>query len=361
MKKEEPMKKFRFPSMPIAALAATLAVAGAQTLVLAPSNTAVVTASNTAKNQLLVYNTSGALVQTVSTQGKGGASGNAGGIAAKDNIVAAVNFGSQNVSIFERGAYGFQMTQLVPALSSPLSVAFGADHLYILGAIKVESHVMVGPYVDSSPDGAAELVHADGSSAQVGVLSNPSQLVIAEKSNMIETVNLRSDGAVMGAATPVANIPANVNVPFGLITRGNDAYVTIAHANEISLVRGGAVLTVTGSGTQMAPCWLALKGPFLFSSNSPSMSISRYAVYGQKIVQDAAVAAALDGDPTDIAIQDGLLAVIDGNGPLSHLSMFSIDEDGNLTLLQTADIIHAPVNGVAIVTPETTTVPPPGS
>jgi hypothetical protein len=47
--------------------------------------------------------------------------------------------------------------------------------------------------------------------------------------------------------------PANGNAPFGLATCGNDAYLTIAHANEISLMRNDAVLTVTGSGTQMAP------------------------------------------------------------------------------------------------------------
>ena len=57
------------------------------------------------------------------------------------------------------------------------------------------------------------------------------------------------------------NIPANVDTPFGLVTRSNDAYVTIAHADEISLVRNGQVLTVTASGTQHAPCWLALVGP----------------------------------------------------------------------------------------------------
>ncbi len=138
---------------------------------------------------------------------------------------------------------------------------------------------------------------------------------------------------------------------FGLVTRGNDAYVTIAHANETSLVRDGAVLTTTNSGTQSSPCWLALVGPFLYSSNSPSMSVSRYAVYGQKIVQDAAVAATFNGDPTDIASGDGLLAVLDGNGSVSHLSIFSVDEDGNLTL-KMADTLVTGANGVAVVESE---------
>jgi hypothetical protein len=309
-------------------------------------NTLVVTASNATKNQLLVYTPGGKLIQTVSTHGQGGASGNAGGIEVKGNVLAVVNFGSQSVSMFERENNSFEMTEVVPTSSNPLSVAFGPDHLYILGTTKVESHRMYGTYVNSSPDGAVTLLKADGSSAQVGVVQN--QLIITEKSNIIETVNLLSDGAVSGVPTLVQNIPANVNTPFGLVTRGNDAYVTIAHANEISLVRSGTVLTVTGSGTQQSPCWLTLVGPFLFSSNSPSMTVSRYAVYGQKIVQDAAIAAQFNGDPTDIASGDGLVAVIDGSGQLSHLSIFGVDEDGNLTL-QTALTINGAANGVAVV------------
>ncbi|MGA3097407.1 MAG: hypothetical protein ABSF25_13195 [Bryobacteraceae bacterium] len=306
----------------------------------------VVTASNAATNQLLVYDSGGNLIQTVPTEGQGGVSGNAGGIEAMGGLVAVVNYGSQSVSILERRNNRFQMKQLVSTVSGPVSVAFGADHLYILGASKVESHRMFGSTVGLAPDGVVPLLKADGSAAQVGVVQN--QLVITEKSNTIETVDMLPDGAVSGLPTLVQNIPANVNTPFGLVTRGDDAYVTIAHANEISLVRNGAVLTVTGSGTQMAPCWLTLVGPFLFSSNSPSMSVSRYAVYGQKIVQDAAVAATLNGDPTDIASGAGLVAVIDGSGAVSHLSIFSVDEDGNLTLGSAATISGA-ANGAAVV------------
>jgi hypothetical protein len=306
----------------------------------------IVTATNSATNQLLVYNPRGELLQTLSTQGKGGVSGNAGGIEAQDNLVAVVNFGSKNVSIFERREEGFHLTQTVPTASSPVSVAFGHNHLYILGTTTVESHRLFNSYVSSSLDGVVTLLKADGSAAQVGVL--PDHLVISEKSNVIETVDLRADGDLTGAATLVADIPSNVNAPFGLVTRGNDAYVTIAHANEISLVRDGAVLTVTSSGTQSAPCWVALDGPFLFSSNSPSMSVSRYAVYGQKIIQDDAVAASFNGNPTDIAAGQGLVAVIDGNGTVSHLSIFRVDEDGNLTP-QITGTLSSGINGVAIM------------
>jgi hypothetical protein len=335
------MKTFRTLNISFALLGAAVAASAQNRL-----DTLVVTASNADANQLLVYSASGQLTQTVSTQGKGGASGNAGGIAATGSMVAVVNYGSQSVAILGRHGNGFSVSQVVSTASAPLSVAFGAEHLYVLGTTKVESHRITGSRVSTSPDGVVTLLVADGSAAQVGVVRN--QLVLTEKSNMIETVTLMEDGSVGGMATAVQNIPSNVNAPFGLFTRGDDAYVTIAHADEISLVRGGKVLTVTPSGTQHAPCWLTLVGPFLFSSNSPSMTISRYAVYGQKIVQDAAVAAQLNGSPTDIASGDGLIAVVDGSGTLSHLSIFSMDEDGNLTLIRAASI-NAPANGVAVI------------
>jgi len=139
-----------------------------------------------------------------------------------------------------------------------------------------------------------------------------------------------------------------VNAPFGLVTRGADAYVTIAHANEISLVRHDTVLTVTGSGTQSAPCWVALEGSYLFSANSPSHSVSRYVVYGEKIVQDAAVIASFTGSPTDIAATGTLAAVVDGSAGVSRLSIFGVDGNGNFTLIK-ANTIPSAANGVVIL------------
>lgn len=309
----------------------------------------IVTASNTTHNQLMVYNTTGILLEQLPTGGAGGVSGNAGGIAQDHARLAVVNFGSGNVSVFDKDLEhaGLRFEKLVPAITNPVSVTFGHDHLYILTASYIESH-RIGRYgVESTADGEARLVIGDGSAAQVGALRG--QLVISEKSNAIETVNLDGQGAVIGSTRQVANIPANVNAPFGLATRGNDAYVTIAHANEISLVRNNAVLAVTGSGTQSAPCWVTLDGSFLFSANSPSKSVSRYAVYGEKIIQDAAVVTTFNGNPTDITYRNNLAAVIDASGSVSHVSIFDVDEDGDFTLKGLATINSAATNGVAIV------------
>lgn len=309
----------------------------------------IVTASNATNNSLLVYDTQGALVEQPKTGGTGGVSGNAGGIAQNHDLLAVVNFGSGNVSIFRKhgGAAPLQLAKIVPAITNPVSVAFGHHHLYILTTTHIESHPIDRYGVSALPDGSAPLAHGDGSSAQVGVIGG--QLIMTEKSNAIETVNLANGGAVAGGAHLVAHIPANVNAPFGLATRGDNAYVTIAHANEISLVRNDSVLAVTGSGTQMAPCWVALDGPYLFSANSPSHSVSRYVVSGHSIVQEAPVVASFNGAPTDIAYRDNLAAVVDSNGSASHVSIFDVDGDGNFSPKSSVTINSAATNGIAIV------------
>ena len=314
--------------------------------------TVVVTSSNAAANQLLVFNTDGALVQAVSTQGQGGVSQNAGGIATRGSTVAVVNFGSQSATIFDRGPQGFSVSQVVPTLSPPVSVAFGHDHLYVLGTTTVESHRLHESAVDPGADGFTALLRGDGSSAQVGVVGD--QLVISEKSGVIEVADLR-DGAVVGSPAGV-DIPADSDTPFGLVTRGNNGYVTIAHSDEISLIKNGRLvaLAATGSGFpngpgQQAPCWITLVGAYLFTSNSPSHTISRLIATGGRIILDAPVVAHTTGAPIDIVADDERLAVIEDNGNgQSHLSQFRIDEDGNLVFVATTAIAN-PANGVAIV------------
>ena len=337
------MKSIRLASMLVPLLGAATAVQAAGPF--------VVTASNATQNHLLVYSPTGQLLQTLSTKGTGGATGNAGGVQSNNALVAAVNFGSQSVTIFQVGINGLSFSQVVPTVANPVSVAFGENHLYILGGKKVESHSIFGSFVSTNPDGVSTLLVADGSAAQVGVLSG--QIIVTEKSNVIETFQLVNGGAVSGNATLVSGVPSdageavNGNEPFGLITRGNNAYVTIAHKNEIALVRNDAIINDT-IGTQNAPCWATLTGPFLYTSNTASQNLSRYAVYGQKIVLDQAIVATFTGNPTDNTSGEGLVAAIDGVSGTSHLSIFNRDEDGNLTPSAVVTI-PGTINGVAVV------------
>lgn len=147
-----------------------------------------------------------------------------------------------------------------------------------------------------------------GSVAQVGVIGD--QLLITEKSNVVEIVALQA-GTVTGTPSEVT-IPAGSDTPLGLTTRGSTGYVTIAHSDEVGLVKGGQLSALVDSGSQHAPCWLALVGQYLYSSNSPSHSISRFIVSGNHIVLDAEVVASTAGAPTDIGAFGKIIDVLDG-------------------------------------------------
>lgn len=313
----------------------------------------IVTSSNTPDNQLLVYDTAGSLVQTVPTLGQGGVGGNAGGVATNNATVAVVNFGSQSVSLLSLGGAGFELRQVLSTSSPPVSVAFGKDHLYVLGTTTVESHRFGRHGVDAVADGTAVLLAADGSAAQVGVVGD--QLIVTEKSGTVEYVPLRG-GAVTGSPVAVA-IPAEVrNTPFGFAIRGSNAYITFAGSDQVGVVKNGALTAAAATGApggtgQHSPCWAALVGPYLFTTNSPSHSISRLVAGGRNLALDAPVAAQTGGAPIDIATDGDLVAVLESNGGgVSHLTQFRADGDG--TLAQTVSTpIASPSNGVAIVVP----------
>jgi hypothetical protein len=313
--------------------------------------TVVVTASNGPQNQLLVYDATGQLLQSVPTLGQGGAGNNAGGIAAAGTLVAVVNFGSQNISTFVRGEAGFSLRDVVAVASPPVSVAFGHDHLYVLGTSTVESHRLGQDAIDPVADGTAALIAADGSVAQVGIAGD--RLLVTEKSGVIETVTLRA-GAVSGNAHALP-LPAPVlATPFGFTTRGANAYVTIAGSDLVAVVRNGELVTsaatgIPGGAGQQSPCWAAVIGPYLFTSNTPSHSVSRFVATSNRLLLDREVAAQTAGTPSDIAAQGDLLALIEANGGgTAHVTQFHITADGDLVPTATT-AIGSPANGIAIV------------
>lgn len=309
----------------------------------------VVTISNDPNNnELLVYNSEGKLIQTLSTGGKGGVGPHivGGGIAKTGNQIAVINYNSQNVTVFAHEGGVFKQSQTVPSLSKPVSCAFGNNHLYILGTNTIESHAINQEKISEKPDGQANLLVNDGSAAQVGVIGN--QLIASERSNMIEVIDL-SKGAVTKNLMPVQLPAAPKNdTPVGLATRDSTAYVTIAHSDEVVLVKDGKIKVMVSSDTQHAPCWLTLYKSWLYCSNTPSKSISRYDVSADSLTIGQLIAAKTEGEPTDIDADAGVVAVIE-LGEKTRLSQYQIDSTGALKQLNS--VTTSPnANGVAVVT-----------
>jgi len=324
---------------------------------------AVTMTNDPVTNQVKVYEAgSRALLQTLSTRGKGGAGGNARGVKQyRGEIVAVVNNGSNTVAVYRRDGDGLRFDKLVSTTSAPVSIDFANDHMYVAGATTVDSFVIRHDKVEWL-DGSASLALADGgappsgSTAQVGAI-NEQRLLVTLKADpdpgTVDVVRLR-DGAITGAAPVAVSAPAGSLTPFGFsVYPDGTAVITLAHSSQAGLFRDGAFTSVIDA-TQAADCWATRAGKYVFTANTGSKTISRFVGTGNHIFVDASVAAtiATGGAPADIDTDQGVLGVIDHGAGQSHLSLFTYTRFGELTAAGAPiNVGVANANGVAIVAP----------
>src|SRR5215471_507247 len=325
--------------------------------------TLVVTMTNDQNsNQIKVYDAeSHALLQTLSTQGKGGVSGNARGVKEyHGRLVAAVNNGSGNVALFRRDGDALKFDKLVQTTSAPVSVDFGNDHLYVAGATTVDSFVLHGSSVEWL-DGTADLALAGGgappagSTAQVGVIDDTQVLVTLKTDPDPGTVDVVSlhRGRIAGAAPTAVPAPGGTLTPFGFATYPDGtALITLAHSNQDGLFRNGSFTSVVAAG-QTASCWMTRAGKYVFVANTGSRTISRLVGTGNNVFVDGQIAAQTPtGAPADIDADAGVLGVIDHGAGQSHLSVFTYNRFGELASAGAVIVIGVPdANGVAILSP----------
>jgi DNA-binding beta-propeller fold protein YncE len=325
--------------------------------------TLVVTMTNDpTANQIKVYDArTNALLQTVATRGKGGAGGNARGVRQLDGeLFAAVNNGSNTVSVFRRDGNELRFDKLVTTSSAPVSIDFGNDHMYVAGATTVDSFVVDRNRVEWK-DGTAFLelagggVPPAGSTAQVGVLSEKRLLVTLKTDpdpGTVDIIALR-DGAVDGAPTAIS-APSGTLTPFGFVVNPDGtAVITLAHSSQLGLLRDEAFSAVIGA-TQTADCWATRVGKYVFTANTGSGTLSRFVATGNNIFVDSSVAATVvtGGAPADIDANHGVLGVIDHGTGQSHLSLWTLNEFGELAVIGSPiNIGVANANGVAIMSP----------
>jgi len=317
------------------------------------------TATNGPNNFLAVVNTRTRETDYVPTGGLGGVSGNAGGVAASGPLAAVVNFGSSNVTIFTRQGNAMQPTQTIKTASQPVSVAFGHGHLVVLGQTTAESFAVYGDTVQMNSDGLVQLARADKSAGQI--VTYDGGVVYTEKSGSVSWLGLSTNGfAGLSGPNNSIQLPAapNNDTPFGMIGRGDNVYLAIAHSNLEALVSNGQIVSMAAGpapfrnaagGLLHAPCWNALAGHFLYAADSPGKQLLRYLVSDTNVFFDKPGAAALNGPPTDLAVAGAMLGVIDGgDGVTSNASLLDIDSEGELTL-RFAVKIAGPINGAAIM------------
>jgi len=324
---------------------------------------AVTMTNDPTSNAIQVYDAgTHAWLQTLATQGKGGAGGNARGIKQyRGELVGVVNNGSNTVAVFRRQRDGLKFEQLVATTSAPVSIDFGNDHMYVAGATTVDSFVVHANHVGGL-DGTTSLelvgggVPPSGSTAQVGVVNEHRLLVTLKTDPDPGTVDIVAldHGAVVGAAPAVVSAPSGTLTPFGFsVYPDGTALMTLAHSSQDGLFRDGAFKTVIAAG-QTATCWATPVSKYVFTANTGSATISRLVATGNNVFVDGLVAATIPsgGAPSDIDADHGILGVIDHGVGQSHLTLFSYNAFGELTATGPAITLGVPnANGIAIVPP----------
>ncbi len=319
------------------------------------------TATNGATNYLVVVNANTRETDFLPTGGAGGvpAGSNEGAVAVSGKLAAVINFGSSNVSIFERRGNTLQAIAMIPTVAPPVSVDFGHGHLVVLETTTAESFPVFGNSVSTTADGAVTLAKADGSAGEIKTYAGGA--VYIEKSGAVSLLNLSTNGApgLSGPNVPVA-LPAapNNDTPLGMVTRGANIYLSIAHSNLEVMVTNGKIVSMAPAPVTLkdaagnllhAACWNALYEHFLFTSDTAAFQIVRYMVSDTNIFYDKGTAAKLTGKPNDLAISQELLGVIDsGDGATSNVSLFEIDSEGELTSRLVVKVV-GPLNGAAFI------------
>ena len=333
--------------------AATAAVAGENersVLVLTStnnpaSNAVVVFKLETASTPLLTY------LDTVTTGGKGGASGNAGMLQFKDDRGAVANFGSNSVTKLIRQGDSISIGSTVnqaPGCTQPDSVALTKDHLFIVGANCAESRA----WPSGAPDGAVVPL-TDPSAAQIAVGKHWSAVTL--KSGFVLQLSLTREGALNGASATIMLPSTADNTPLGEAFWGDLLGFTPAHSPDSFAIvnKDQTVVPITGPTPPYptnAPCWVAKgAGNVWYTGNSPGQAVSIFFSDGDGGVFYKSIP--LPGAPTDVTVShDGRwLAVIYSASGDARVAVFSIDSYGDLTPAGTSSTIGVTAfSGVAI-------------
>jgi len=290
------------------------------------------------------------LVDSLPTQGKGGASGNAGILQFKDDQGAVANYGSNSVSRIARHHDYFAIEgtlSLASNCAKPDSVALSADHLFVVGANCAESHAWPSGRVDG---GVVAL--SDPSAAQIAV--GKDWAAVTMTSGSLLQLPLQWDGALAGSSVAVTLPSTANNTPLGAAFWDDVLGFTPAHSPDSFAIvnKGRNVFPITGPTPPYpanAPCWVA-KGPgnVWYTGNSPGHAISLFLTDAQGGVFYKSVP--LPGAPTDITVSPDRkwLAVIYSEGGSAYVAVFSVDAYGDLAPAATSNPIGvAGFSGVA--------------
>jgi DNA-binding beta-propeller fold protein YncE len=276
--------------------------------------------------------------------------GSQGSLVLHDDLLFAVNAGSNEVSLFRLDD---RQPVLVDKVASgglkPVSIAVHGFFAYVLnqGSATTAPNV-TGFVIDPVRNRLVPL--GVQSPLAGGNLANPAEvhfsasgdvLIVTEKgTNLIDTYRV----GYRGELSQPASIASSGSTPFGFsVTRDDVLVVSDAAsgaATSYAIGRTGALAPISGpvsNGGEAAPCWLVTTrdGHYAYEANAGSSTISSFAVSSGgtlTLINDAA--AAVGGGLLDLAFdRDGrFLYIRDGSGTVAA---YRTHADGSLTAVGT--------------------------
>jgi 6-phosphogluconolactonase len=299
--------------------------------------------------------------------GTGGGLGNQGAvvIANDDNVLLAVNAGSNTISSFKITGNGLNRKSTVSSGGErPVSIAQHGNLIYVLNAggtgnisgFRLGENNKLIPLSNSTKP----LSSSTAGPAQISFVRNGRVLVITEKAtNKIITYTVNE----WGRPGTMHSITAASNTPFGFAPgRFGNIYVSEAvggapNGSNVSSYRigydGSITLTQGPVGTgQTAACWVVLteNGRNIYTTNTASNTLSLYHVYSYSgnIKLGQSIAATSGMGPIDAALTDNSKYLYVLNGAGRSISGYRVASDGRLTAIQQTVIdLPAGTNGLA--------------
>ena len=312
-------------------------------------------------NQVLVYGRSAD--GTLSFQeafdtgglGSGAGLGSQGAVALSDNdqLLFAVNAGSNQISVFSVKKHGLRLVDVADSGGvMPISLTVNGRLLYVLNAGdggNITGFIIGRNGKLAALNGSTQPLSNGGAGAapgpaQVSFDSEGSVLVVTEKaSNLIDTYQVRR-----GRAQAPETHPSAGETPFGfafdkaghLIVSeafGGAAGVSALSSYKVHENKFELISPSVGT-TQTAACWVVISknGKYAYTTNAGSGSISSYRIGKKGDLTLLEAQAGLTGDgstPIDMALSNNGQFLYALNAGTSTISAFRVRADGGLVSL----------------------------
>lgn len=277
--------------------------------------------------------------------GTGMGLGNQGAIAMQEDLLLAVNPGSNTVSSF---SLSHGVPQLVSTVSSggtrPVSVTIHNNLVYVLngGSSNISGFTLGANYsLAPIPNSSRPLSAANAGPAQVSFVAGGWALAITEKAtNKITTYTVNANG------TPGAmhTLTSANTTPFGFAV-GKAGYIYVSEAaggapgastvSSYYINNSGMISLADGpvSAGQTAACWVVMtnNGKYVYATNTGSNNITSFVAGAGGSLDVSEAVAGLGAAPLDAAMNRNSKLLFVLNSGDHSISAFSVSHDGDLT------------------------------